>query len=177
MADTLDLVTLTEAREFLNIDSDDTVDDTEIQGFITAITPVVEAEIGPVVERTETAIIYDSGCYNAIPAPRWPISSLTSGSYLDSSGSVDITNMIADSGLLVTTNGAAFPAKAWTLTYVPGRAANTAAVPLGIKKGALEVLSLAWGSQRVPGQAPAFLISYRAAAWFKPYKSGSVGFA
>ncbi len=174
MSDALDLVTLAEAKAFLNMDTDDTSEDTELANFITGMTPVVEAEVGPVVLRSQTAVIYGMDA-NAVPAPTWPVASVTSGTYLSNSTSVDVSKMIADQGLILTSDGSTLPLLPWTMTYQAGRVANTAAVPLNIKSGALEILKLAWESQR-GGTPPAFLISYRAAAWFKP-SAFAVGFA
>lgn len=170
MPGALDIVTLDEARAFLNIDSDDSAEDSELGSFITAITDVVEAEVGPIVPRSKSSIIYTCGELE-YPAPDWPIVSLTSGAYLDDSTAVDITRLIFDRGVLLTNNASPLPGRPWTLTYSAGRAVT----PDSIKKGALEVLKLAWGTQR--GQdAPAFLIPYRAAAWFKSSQF-SLGFA
>lgn len=170
MADALDLVTLAEAKAFLNMDADDTSEDSELSSFITGITKVIESGddkfhgVGPVVEREQTAIVAAAGYCYSVSAPAWPIASLTSGAYLDDDSTVDITQMIADRGLLITKNYSPFPARPWTLTFQAGRVAATADVPQNIKNGALEVLKLAWTSQR-GGQPPAFLIPYRAAAW------------
>lgn len=168
--DALDIVTLAEAKTFLNIEADETDEDDELQSFITAMTNVIEAEVGPVVQREETAIM-DGSWSNGVKAPRWPIVSVTSGAYLSDDQVVDVTAMVPSKGLIVARNGASMPSVSWQMTYQAGRPS----IPSHIKKGALEVLKLAWATQR--GQeAPAFLISYRAAAWFKG-ESFSLGFA
>lgn len=46
-----DIVTLTETKLYLNIPTGDTTQDTELGGFISAATPVVEDLVGPVVPR------------------------------------------------------------------------------------------------------------------------------
>ncbi len=103
--------------------------------------------------------------------PSWPVLSVTSGTYLSDSSTVDVSKMVADNGMIFQSNGSAMPYRTWTMTYQEGRAE----VPDGIKKGALEVLQLAWATQRTK-DAPAFLIPYRAAAWFKPH-ARKLGFA
>lgn len=174
-ADLLDIVTLAEAKAFLEFDTDDTSQDDELQSFITAITGIVEEEIGPVVQREATSLIRPLTVVTQMPTPDWPIQSVTSGVYLDDSTDVDTSKIIANEGILLTTDGTILPSRAWTMTYVAGLVADTASVPLGIKKGALEILKLAWASQRT-GEPPAFLISYRAAAWLKRY-APNLGFA
>ncbi len=170
MADTLDLLTLAEARKFLNIDGADTSEDDELADFITGITPVVESGdanwsgIGPVVLRSRSTIIYGASA-NAVPAPVWPIDSLTSGAYLLDDSPVDVSAMVVDQGLILTKDGSALPLRPWTLTYQAGFVADTASVPQNIKKGAAEILRLAWASQRL-SDPPAFLVPFRAMHWF-----------
>jgi hypothetical protein len=162
-ADPLDIVTLTEARTFLNFDDDSSSDDDdELQGFITALTPVVEAEVGPVVSRETSDIIYPTG--GAVPLPQWPVVSLTSGVLLHDDSVVDVAGMTADKSMLFMTDGSSLPFEPWTLTYVVGRES----IPANIRQGALEILGLAWETQRGEGDLPAFLIPYRAAAWLRP---------
>lgn len=170
-AGALDIVTLAEARAFLNIADSDTSEDVELQVFITGMTDIIEAEVGPVVARSETAGIDGSVGLSEIPAPKWPMVSITSGTYLSDSSAVDVTKMVGRKGLIVTIDASPLPLQPWTLTYQAGRSA----IPSSVKQGALEVLKLAWATQRGK-EAPAFLISYRAAAWFRP-KALALGFA
>lgn len=164
MADTLDIVSLLEARDFLGFDSGDSSDDGKLLEFITGITPVVEREVGPVVARTVTDIIYatqTSAC-PMVTLPQWPVVSLTSGALLRDDSAVDVSAMVTDKGVLFTKDFTPLPAGPWRLTYVVGRSP----VPENIKNGALEILDLAWATQREQ-DAPAFLVSYRAMAWLK----------
>lgn len=169
----LEIVTLGEARDFLQFDDGDTAEDAKLLDFITGVTPVVEREVGPVVAREVTDIIYPTQTseYPFIALPQSPVVSLTSGALLRDDSTVDVSAMVADSGVLFTKDGSALPGEPWSLTYVVGRAD----VPQNIKMGALEILDLAWDTQR-ESDAPAFLISYRAAAWLKP-DILSLGFA
>lgn len=166
MSDASDLVTLEEAKSFLNIPDDVTDDDTELGGFISGITRPVENLVGVVVQRSVTDILYPSSGLT-IPLPRWPVVSLTSGVLLRNGGPVDVSNMVADRSVLWMKNYAIFPVEPWALTYLAGQVADTASVPQNIKYGALEVLKLAWATQR-GADAPAFLVSYRAEAWLSP---------
>lgn len=175
MADDLDLLTLAEARAFLNIADIDTSENDELAAFITGLTPVVEAEVGPVVQREETAIVNTAGNCWMFAAPKWPVTSVVSGAYLDDETDVDVTKMIADKGMILTSDASPMPFRPWTMTYVAGIVDDTASVPQNIKSGAGEVLKLAWATQRGK-EAPAFLISYRAAAWFNP-SAFALGFA
>lgn len=164
----LDIFTLQEAKDFLNIE--DSSDDAELAGFISGVTAVVEDVVGPVVPRPVTSIFYPTQ-ERAIPLPVWPVISLTSGQLVRNGSPVDVTNMVIDRGALWMKNYAILPVEPFTLTYQAGRATT----PDNIKKGAQEILKLAWASQR-NSDAPAFLISYRAMAWLQP-EATSLGFA
>jgi hypothetical protein len=51
MADTLDLIALSEGKAAINIASTDTTQDTELKGYITAISRRIDSLCGPVVRR------------------------------------------------------------------------------------------------------------------------------
>lgn len=54
-----DILTLAEAKAFVN--ATDTTHDAELPAFITAITAVIENEVGPVVAREVTETLYPTG--------------------------------------------------------------------------------------------------------------------
>ena len=144
------------------MDAGDTEEDGELGEFITGVTPVVEREVGPVVARVETDLIVPCGG-GPVPLPQWPVVSITSGVLLRDGSSVDVSKMVADRGMLFTSDGSSLPSVPWRLTYVVGHSP----VPQNLKLGALEILDLAWATQR-DQDPPAFLISFRAMAWLKP---------
>jgi hypothetical protein len=78
MADTLDIVTLAEARSAVNINTAGYVaDDTRLAAFVTAISRHFDNLVGPVVQRTVTAEVQDGG-RNFITLDLAPISAVTS---------------------------------------------------------------------------------------------------
>lgn len=170
MLNGLEIVTLADAKAFLNMDPSVTSEDDELQSFITAMTDVVEAEVGPIVQRALVADI-DGLCGTTITPPTWPVISVTSGTYLLDSSDVDVSKIVPRKGVLTTIDGSWLPLSPWVATMQVGRTD----IPDSIRSGALEVLKLAWATQR-GSDAPAFLISYRAAAWFKP-TAYALGFA
>jgi len=162
MSDPLDIVTLPAAKKFLGMDDGVTDEDLQLADFITGITPVVEREVGPVVAREVTDIIYPSSNL-PVPLPRWPVVSITAGALLRDSSAVDTSKMVFDNGMIFTSDSSPMPSEPWRLTYVVGRDP----VPQNLRLGALEILDLAWATQR-DQDPPAFLISFRAMAWLKP---------
>jgi hypothetical protein len=170
------IIGLEEAKDFLNIT--DTSQDEELRAMIEGVTAVVESGdgkdfpgVGPVVRRTVTTVVRaDGSCYE-YPLPTTQILSLTSGAYLDGGGSVSLTGYTFDDSILRAPYGGYLPSAPWTLTYVVGRPS----LPSNIRMGALEILKLAWASQR-GGDQPAFLVSFRALAWLGS-ETPALGFA
>lgn len=170
-----DLLTLDEAKTALRLRDDDSERDDLVQEYIDAVTSVVEARVGWVSTRSITVEIRDGGQEVALPGSR--VISLTSGAYIDGGAVIDVTGMrVGVGGVLRNINGSGLPSQPWTLTLEVGM--NP--IPGAIKRGAAEILIEAWKSQRgKPGEVPdtnAFLIPYRAAAWFAGYELGP-GFA
>jgi hypothetical protein len=61
VADTLDVLTLTEGKDALRIDETDTDEETELAGYITAVSRLLDQRIGPVVRRSVTAETHHGG--------------------------------------------------------------------------------------------------------------------
>ena len=61
MADTLDILTLTEARNILSIGASDTTLDTELARVITSVSRRLDTYVGPVVQRSVTSEIHSGG--------------------------------------------------------------------------------------------------------------------
>jgi hypothetical protein len=140
------LLSLAEAKTYLNIPSTETSNDEELRGFLETVTPCIEAEVGPVVRRTVTAT-FDPGCIPVLPYR--PVISLTSAALVSSGAAVDITNLVVVElgGYLRSKTYAPLPFEPWTLTYVVGRPVVTA----NIRLAAEEALKDYWGSQRGAG--------------------------
>lgn len=166
------IVGLAEAKAYLNIEDDD--GDEELRAFIEGVTEVVEngdgndfRGVGPVVRRTVTATIYPNGsCVASLPYTE--VLSLTSAVDVGTGVTVSLTGYTFDQGVLRPAYGADLPLRPWTITYVVGRPS----LPANIRLGALEILKLAWNSQRGNGEPPAFLVPYRAQAWLGGYELG-----
>lgn len=160
------LVTLAEAKAFLNVQ--DTSTDADITDVILAVTRVVEREVGPIDARSVTSVVTSTG---VAALPLTNITAVTSITNLASGATVSITGISTDKSILRYSNGTALPCGELSVVYTVG----LATVPGNIKYGALEVLKLAWQAQ-LSGDLPAFLLSYRASAWFTPDQV-SLGFA
>lgn len=76
MADTLDVLTLTAAKQAINMSLTTSKDDDRLQRDITMISRVIDDACGPVVQRTVTAEQHDGGCPR-IRLRRRPVVSIT----------------------------------------------------------------------------------------------------
>jgi hypothetical protein len=164
------ILSLDEARSYLNFEAAQTTSDEELREFVEAATPIIEAEVGSVIRRTVTHTIYRS-C-PPIPLQETPVISLTSAAILRTGTAVAVTNMVEDQGLLYSKTVTPFPTEPWTLTYVVGRTV----IPRPILEATGEVIKNLWSSQRGASGRRAgqetplpFVLSYRAKDALKPY--------
>jgi len=164
VADT-DLVTLAQAKAFLDITDADASQDAELQQAIEAVTAVIEHEVGPVVRRTVTTTVQPTTSGSFL-LPYTDVVSLTSGSTIPDGTALTVSGYTTFDGVLRNPSGS-LPTSAWALTYVVGRVATTADVPANIRQAALEAVELAWAAQR-GGDPPPFLLSYRVQAMLEP---------
>lgn len=161
------IVSLDEAKDFLDITTDD--EDDLLRAMLEGVTAVVEGGdgrdfpgVGPVVRRTVTTTLRGTRYGTAgFALPHTHIISLTSGAYSSDASAVDLTGYTFADGILRAAYGGYLPSTDWTLTYVVGRAS----LPANIRMGALEILKLAWNSQRGSDEGVPFLVPYRAQAW------------
>lgn len=139
------LVTLEEAKRQLNITG--TAEDTELQLYVNALPEVIEGFVGVVEQREITDTVTGGGPALAVlHPPLVSVSSLVGGSggateYLPATLAVD-----GPAGLITRTDGAAFPAGRYTVTYTAGRPS----VPPTVKLAALILLQHLWRTQRAP---------------------------
>lgn len=157
------IIGLDEAKAFLNIRATDTDQDDELSAMLEGVAAVVEHEVGAVVRRTRTSILRPCGYYRQIPIPYSPVVSVTSATLVRDSSSVDVTGWYADGSVLYAGLYGTLPVEPFTLTYVVGRPD----LPTNIRMGALEILKLAWASQRA-SDPPTFLVSNKAREWLAP---------
>lgn len=168
MSDTLDVVTLAEAKALLNIGASDTTKDTALALKITAVSRRLDRLCGPIVQRTVTDEVHPGGC-PSIRVRRWPVASFTTVTEYDATVSQTLTLEDFDTqptdGYLPerweSTPTAVFNGVIWRrasgcgswfpcgpeavkVTYVAGRAANTAAVDAVFKEAAGIALKNVW---------------------------------
>lgn len=156
------LLTLTEAKTALRLTNPDEPTVQLLQSFIDGVTRVVESYVGYVTERTEVIEIGQGGLEVALPGRNYI--SLTSGAYVTSGATVDVTGMyVGTGGVLRSTAGTILPARPWRLTAEVGMTE----IPSNIKRAAAEILIEAWATQRGKPAAELrpFLVPNRAAAW------------
>ena len=164
MADTLDIVSLSEGKAALNIASSDTSQDSELAAYITGVSRRIDTLCGAVVNRTITNETHWCGAGAFIDLKYRPVSSVTTVTEYDASGASTsltaetVSSKPADGFLLDTTplvpyrvyrrSGGGpylFPAGgSVVVTYVAGRYANTTAVDEVFKRAAAIMLAQLW---------------------------------
>lgn len=173
MADTLDIVTLTEAKSAINVDATNTSYDTEIAAYITGVSRRIDTLCGPVVRRTISNETHWIGAAPFVDVRHVPISSVSSMIEYSQDGTATtltaetLTVKPADAYLIDTTaeepiriyrrsqgGPYLFPAGgAVQLTYVAGRYANTAGVDEVFKRAAAIMFSHLWRREQGVGSS------------------------
>lgn len=176
MADTLDLITLAEAKSFVSIGAADTSHDAALAQKITAVSRRIDRLCGPVVQRTVTDEVHEGGC-QWIRVRRWPVASYTTVTEYDATFAQVLTQEDFDTqpaeGFLPerwqSSPTGVFNGKLWRrsagsdgwfpvgreavkLTYVAGRAADTAAVDPVFKEAAGNALKNLWRTMETATQ-------------------------
>lgn len=159
MADTLDILSLSEGRVAINVPDQVSSIDTELAQFITAVSRVIDDEVGPVVQRTVTAEVHPGG-YASITLRNRPIVSVTTVRTTQG-GSISTISAVpfgtsAEGYYLDPLNSGVLYRRVGTIntgwdstyeievTYVAGRYANTAAVDAQFKACAAAILRRLW---------------------------------
>lgn len=158
-----DLVTLADAKAHLNITN--TTHDTELQGLITAMTPIVEAITGPILSAAYTEQ-YDGGGPLIVVQHR-PILSITAVVEYYGATSYTLTQVAtpdlastysytyeAATGTLVrrTTGGAAIGFAAGAANVIVSYTAGHAVIPPNIRLGALELIRINYSQTQQGGR-------------------------
>lgn len=168
MADTLDVLTLAEGKTAVGIESADSSLDTPLAAKITAVSRRLDRLCGPIVQRTVTDEVHPGGC-PSIRVRHWPVASFTTVTEYDSTAATVLTLEDFDTQPAdgyaperwETTPTAVFNGRIWRrasgsytwfpdgpeavkLTYVAGRATNTAAVDPVFKEAAGIALKNLW---------------------------------
>lgn len=170
MADTLDVVTLAEAKTALGITA--STWDTPLAQAITAVSRQLDKLCGPIVTRTVTAETHDGGC-PSIKLRRVPVSSVTTVTEYSNTTATTLTaetnaaktasNYVHD-GTPATINSGTIRRRSSNsdyqfatgrrnveVTYEAGRAANTAAVDPKFKQAAVMMLRNIWTAEMASG--------------------------
>lgn len=155
MADPLDVLTLPEGLTAVNMPQGVSDHDNELAMQITAVSRMLDAACGPVVQRTITAEVHDASSAVWLKAPVVSVSlvrTATGGSVstlvpVAFGETTDGYHVDLASGRLSRSYGGSFGS--WgsgqvEVTYVAGRAASTAAVDARFKTCASSVLRRLW---------------------------------
>lgn len=157
MADLLDIITFAEAVAAINLAETNTGHDAEIARQVTAVSRIIDAKVGPVVQRTVTGELHDSG--RVVRLRFAPVASVTqvrvaSGGAITTlssvafGGATDGYRLNANLGLLFRqwggVDGDWDSGSRVEVTYVAGRYATTAAVDARFKEVAAGVLRRLW---------------------------------
>lgn len=168
MAATTDLLTLDEAKMALNIVLAETVFDTEVASYVTAVSQRLDDMCGPIVKRTVTGEVHDGGSGTIWPnfAPILSVSAVTeylsgiattltaesltvAGDYILADAATPNARILRRSSW----NGRLFTAGAGNvvLTYIAGRFDTTALVSPKFKQAAAKTLSWLWKGDQGAG--------------------------
>lgn len=165
-ADTLDLITLAEAKAAVNMASVSTWD-SELATYVTAVSRRFDDLCGPIVQRTITAELHNGGT-EALRLRYWPVVSVTSVTeyaYTTGTALAAETNttktaadylLDAESGLLYRRSSGSSTVFATggrnvAVTYVAGRYSNTATVGRQFKQAAIITLANIWRKEQGGG--------------------------
>ena len=153
MADTLDILTLTEAKAALNVAASDTSVDTELAQVVTAASRMVDSVYGPVVAREVTKLVTAPAGTVWLERPA-AVTSVTE--YHSGTATVLTAEDFDTAGTyrLDTTTGALTRRSSWSdsywsahelvVVYTSGRYADTASVDEKFKEAAVVCLIHLW---------------------------------
>lgn len=170
MADTLDVITLTEAKTATGITT--TTWDTPLAQAVTAISRQLDTLCGPIVNRTITNETHSGGHWT-IQLRHRPVASITTVTEYDGTNARTLTaetnaakptDAYLHDGTLGTLRSGLLRRRSndtdeWfepgrrniEVTYVAGRAANTAAVSARFKQAAVMMLRNIWTAEMASG--------------------------
>ena len=174
MADTLDILTIDEAKDAVSVDLTDDRSDDVLPRYITAVSRLLDSRIGPTVVRTITGEEHDVCGRTIITLHHRPVTAVTADTeYADTTGTAltdwSLTSRPSDGyrlgvyspqaglydGVVVRTSGdrpTTYQGPV-AVTYTAGRAQSTTAVDARIKHAAAICLENLWRDrQQTAGQ-------------------------
>jgi hypothetical protein len=144
MADTLDVITLAEAKQALNVSPGRTADDVLLASYVTAISRRMDQLCGPIVKRSVTESF--SGYGGSAVLKYRPVASITS--VTDSGTTLTSPQYFVDSATGVLSKISGVTPAAWvagflsvSVTYVAGRFNDTASVQEPFRRSAALLLA------------------------------------
>ena len=141
-----EVLSLDDAKDYLNIAADNTAHDDEIASFIRTLLPTVEFFVGPVEPRTVRRNFHGYGEVVLSPAP---VISLTSVLHYSTPIDTALLTVDSETGIVYYTDGVtAFPRGRLTFTFLVGRRTISA----NINHGAKVILDHLWQTQRGRGR-------------------------
>lgn len=138
------IISLTEAKQHLNIPLNITVDDDEIQNWIQGITRVVEDRIGPVLSRTVVERVDSGWCLWLRQTPVISVTSIVPWLNHGTTYSVAGVRVDPDTGRVESLSGFAFVGGPFQVTYTAGRLIT----PINVVQAVKIILQHLWETQR-----------------------------
>lgn len=169
MADTLDVLTLAEAKTALNIPDATTTYNTELAQVITAASRFVDSVYGPVVRRTVTSERLEPGSIGIVQLRFAPIVSVSSVKEYKGGAESTLTaetETAAGDYRLDLRRGRIYRRESWqaypfgyqsvVVTYIAGRATDTASADPKFKEAAVVALIHFWQHRGANSGAASF---------------------
>jgi hypothetical protein len=168
MADTYDLLSLTEAKQALGLPTANPDLDTTVASYVTAVSRLLDDRCGPLVQRTVTNETHSGNGETIIQLAQRPAASITSCTEYQGTTAVPLTvetigtapsnGCIVDStnGLLYRRSGGVdarwYPGRNnITVTYTAGRYASTSVVDARVKRATGMLLRHLWAIDKGSG--------------------------
>lgn len=139
------VVTLDEAKAYLNISSTSTTSDAELGEFIDRAVAAIAARCGPLEATEKTSRV--RGGWSALALPVRPVVSLTSITPLGEAALTVDDYLVTEGGIVEPEAGGWFGSRWYDVVYQAGRAT----VPDDLRLGVLEMLRHLWDTQRAGG--------------------------
>lgn len=169
MADTLDLLSLAEAKLAIGTSIAATDLDTSVAAYITSVSRTLDANCGPLVQRTITGEVHTGG-NRLVRLNYWPVASITTVTEYQGITAVTCT---AETPGTFPTNGYLYDTASgyvmrrtsgddatWAagrsnvvITYVAGRYTSTSTVDVRVKQAASMLLRHLWAIQYGSGNS------------------------
>lgn len=153
----MSIVTLEQAKQQLNIDLAYTGDDKELQGYVDAVTAVVEDYTGIVIEQRQVTQRIELRGASTFLLANVPVVSLDSLTSVDGTQAWDVADLDVDpdSGRVTVLRGSR-PKGLFVAVSTVGYATDE--VPARFVRGALVILQHTWETQRGQGSVGAGVV-------------------